>query len=294
MISANTKLIAIVGPTGSGKTELAIGLAERFNGEIVCADSRTIYRGMDVGTAKPTRDEQLRVRHHLLDVVDPGETLNAATFKLLAEAAIEDIAGRGSIPFLVGGSGLYVDAVLFDYQFPPESDEVRRLELEAMSGDELRELLAAEDPEAYARIDVANRRRVIRALETVGQARMRSATVRDRTLVLGMGLNKEVVQEKIHRRIEKMLEEGLFEEIRKLGNKYGWESEAMSAVGYRGFEAVVLEQKSVEDWVAEFERGHIALVKKQLTWFKRNPAIVWINDAVEAEVLVERFLGQKS
>lgn len=290
MINPDVKLIAIVGPTASGKTDLALDLAERFDGEIVCADSRTIYRGMDIGTAKPTTDERARVPHHLLDVADPGERLSAGAFKALAEAAINDIWARKRVPFLVGGSGLYIDAVLFDYRFPEEADPEWRAQLEEMSDDELRELLAAEDPEAFVRVDLANRRRVVRAIETAGQAKGRSNTIRPRTLVLGTLVNKEIIQERIKKRIEKMLERGFFDEVRQIGTKYGWESEALDVIGYRAFKDAVLGNKTIDEAKEDFLRGDMTLVKKQLTWFKRNPAIHWLGSPAEAESLVWDFL----
>jgi len=285
-------LIIIVGPTASGKTALSLDLAERFNGEIICADSRTVYREMDIGTAKPTREEQARVPHHLLDVVDPGETLSAGAFKALAEGAIKDIASRGKVPFLVGGSGLYIDAVLFDYQFPAPADEERRKEFENLADLELRELLWAEDPVAAAQIDLKNRRRVIRALEIRGQVPGRSNEPRERTLTLGLGMNKNFVHSRIEKRIEFMLSKGFVEEVRRIGEKYGWESEALSGIGYRAFRDVVLGTKTVDEGVAEFVRGDRALVKKQLTWFKRNPTIRWLDNPNEAEVMVARFLAE--
>lgn len=291
MIDSKIKFITILGPTASGKTDLALDLAEEFNGEIVCADSRTIYRGMDIGTAKPTAHEQARVPHHLLDVVDPGEVLSVAAFKTLAEAAIIDIASRGKLPFLVGGSGLYIDSVLFDYQFPAEADPVRRAQLEAMTDDELRELLAAEDPQSFERIDLANRRRVVRALETAGQDRQRTPDSRMNTLVIGLGLNKEVVQKRVVQRVEKMLERGFIDEVRHIGETYGWESEAMSGIGYRAFRDVIVGTKTTEQATADFVRGDQLLIKKQLTWFRRNPAIVWLDEASAAEPLVRKFLA---
>jgi tRNA dimethylallyltransferase len=291
MIEQTTKLITILGPTASGKTDLALELAERYNGEIICADSRTIYRGMDIGTAKPTAEEQARVPHHLLDVVDPGETLSVAAYKTLAEAAMADITARGRVPFLVGGSGLYIDAVLFDYQFPAQADPVRRARLETMTADELRELLAAEDAAAYAVIDIRNRRRLIRALETVGQDRSRRATVRADTLVLGLVLNKEIMQQRIALRIEKMLAQGFLDEVRQIGTTYGWESEAMSGIGYRAFKDVIVGTKTIEAAAADIARGDMMLVKKQLTWFRRNPAIQWLEDPAAAEPLVRDFLA---
>lgn len=287
------KFIAIVGPTAAGKTDLAIGLAEEFEGEIICADSRTVYRGLDIGTAKPTFEERGRVPHHLLDIVDPGETLSVAAFKRLAEGAMAAIRDRGKVPFLVGGSGLYIDAVLFDYQFPAEADAARRAQLEGMSDDDLRELLVAEGPEAVERVDLANRRRVIRAIETVGESRSRRTVVREGVLVLGLALNKEIMHERIEQRVRKMLSQGFIDEVRIIGETYGWDSEAMSGIGYRAFKDVVLGAKTVDEGVVDFVRGDMLLVKKQLTWFKRNPAIHWLNDPAEAEPLVRTFLLSK-
>jgi tRNA dimethylallyltransferase len=285
-------IVAIVGPTASGKTALALDLAEKFGGEIVCADSRTIYRGMDIGTAKPTAQERARVPHHLLDVIDPGERLSAAAYKALAEEVISDIWARGKVAFLVGGSGLYVDAVLFDYEFPAEADSARRVELEALSDDELRELLAAEDAEAFERVDLANRRRVIRAIETAGQERSRSTKPGANVLMLGLTLNKEVAQKRIEQRVQKMLTEGFIAEVRTIGEAYGWDSEALSVIGYRAFRDVVLGTKTEAEGVADFVRGDMALYKKQVTWFKRNPAIRWVDDATQAEALVRGHLSR--
>jgi tRNA dimethylallyltransferase len=284
-------IIAIVGPTASGKTDLALNLAEKFGGEIICADSRTIYRGMDIGTAKPTKQQQSRVKHHLLDLIDPGETLSAAAFKTLAEAAIEDIWSRGKVAFLVGGSGLYIDAVLFDYQFPAEADPARRAELDGMTADELVELLAAQDPEALERVDLANRRRVIRAIETAGEGRSRASDMPGHAMALGLSLDKEVAQDRITRRVQKMLEEGFLQEVKAIGSAYGWESPAMSVIGYRAMKDVVLGTKSIGDGATECVQSHMALYKKQRTWFKRNSAIQWLKEPAEAEALVREFLA---
>ncbi len=285
------KFVAIVGPTATGKTELAIQLAQAFDGEVICADSRTIYRGMDIGTAKPTAREQVMVPHHLLDLVDPGERLSAAAFKKLAVAKISEVAARGKLPLLVGGSGLYVDAVIFDYEFPAEAAAGVRAQLDGMSDNELLEMLAAENPQAFERIDRSNRRRVIRAIETAGQERGRRSDVRPEILVLGTTLNKEVVQKRIEQRIDKMLGTGFIDEVRTIGETYGWENAAMEVIGYRAFKDYVLGTKTLEQAKADFAAGDMALYKKQVTWFKRNGAIKWVADAAEAEVLVREFLA---
>jgi tRNA dimethylallyltransferase len=249
---------------------------------------------MDIGTAKPTAAEQARVPHHLIDILDPGERLSAAAFKQLAEAAITEIAGRGHLPLLVGGSGLYADAVLFDYEFPAEADAARRSRLEQTPDEDLLQLLAAEDPEAFERIDRANRRRVIRAIETAGESARRRSDVRPQALVLGPSSNKEIVQERVTARVEEMLAQGFTNEVRTIGETYGWDSSALDVIGYRAFKGYVQGFKTLEEAKADFVRGDMTLYKKQVTWFKRNSAICWVGDAGEARSLVEKFIGADS
>ncbi|HEX3081621.1 MAG TPA: tRNA (adenosine(37)-N6)-dimethylallyltransferase MiaA [Candidatus Saccharimonadia bacterium] len=286
-------MIAIVGTTASGKTDLSLYLAKRFNGEIICADSRTIYRGMDIGTAKPTAEEQAEVPHHLLDVVDPGERLGAAEFKRLAGVAEREILARGRVPFLVGGSGMYVDAVLYDYDFPGASDAGLRAKLEQMGDEALRIRLRETDPEAYESVDLANRRRVIRALETAGQPRSKRSAVRSDVLALGLLLSKEIVQMRIEQRVEKMLSQGFIDEVRRIGEQYGWDSSAFDVIGYRAFKDVILGRKTPAEGAADFVRGDLNLYKKQVTWFKRNREIHWLGEDPQAEAvaLVRPFLG---
>jgi tRNA dimethylallyltransferase len=291
MSRARAKFVAVVGPTATGKTALGLRLAREFDGEIVCADSRTLYRGMDIGTAKPTAAERAEVPHYLLDVVDPGERLSAAAFKQLAEGALEDIAGRGKLPLLVGGSGLYADAVLFDYEFPGAADPARREQLEKMGNLALLELLASVDETAIERIDIANRRRVIRAIETAGEASSRRRSVVPQALVLGTMLSIEIVQKRIEQRIELMLEQGFLGEVSTIGETYGWDSPALEIIGYRAFKDVVHGTKTVAEGTADFVRGDMALYKKQVTWFKRNPAIKWVDSEEQAVGWVAEFLG---
>jgi len=285
------KRIAIVGPTASGKTNLAIELAEQFPGEIICADSRTVYRGLDIGTAKPSPAQRARVRHHLLDIVDPDTRLGAAEFKRMALDAIDDIEARGKIPYLVGGSGLYVDAVLYDYQFPLPAGPGEREKLDLLSTVELVERLELVDPEATETVDLKNRRRLVRAIETAGQSRSRRERVSSGWLVLGTLMNKNVAQTTIAARVKKMLEEGFLDEVAQIGTKYGWDSPAMQIIGYRAMKGVVLGHKTRDEGIAEFVRGDIELFKKQLTWFKRNTDIVWVETTQQATARVREFMG---
>jgi tRNA dimethylallyltransferase len=285
-------MVVIVGPTASGKTALSLDIARKFDGEIICSDSRTIYKGMDIGTAKPTPQEQNGIPHYLLDVVEPNQTLTVAEFKRLAVRAIEDISGRGKLPIMVGGSGLYADSVTFDYQFPPQANIAQRAELDALGNDELVTRLSDVDPEAMQRVDLANRRRVIRAIETAGVGKSRRENIRANTLMLGIRLNKEVIQDRIERRIQIMLEEGFIDEVRRVSKRYGWECEALSGIGYRAFRGVVEGTKPVEVGMAELAHDHYLLAKRQMTWFKRNPAIRWLDDPHEGVRLVSEFLNE--
>jgi tRNA dimethylallyltransferase len=285
------KVVAIVGPTGSGKTSLSIELAEEFNGEIICADSRTVYRGMDIATAKPTRREQKSVPHHLLDVAGPGETVTAAAYKQMANAALNDVVSRGRLPFMVGGSGLYIDSVLYDFQFPPPADAEARRVLDGMELEELGRLLESRDAATYETIDRKNRRRVVRAIETAGQEKSQSRHVRANTIILGLTMSKEVARERLSVRLQEMFDNGLVDEAMKIGNSYGWDHPAVSAIGYGALKGVFEDVKSIEEARDEILSSSLAYYKRQMTWFKRNPDITWLTSDDEARVILRSFLG---
>ena len=287
------KLVVVLGPTASGKSDLAMQLAQKYNGELICADSRTVYRGMDIGTAKPSDEDQTAVRHHLLDIVDPGEAFSAAEFKKLAEIAIRDISARGKLPIMVGGSGLYIDAVLYDYNFSKSVDPAERSRLDILTDEELvrefNEDYGDDAIELVAR-HRNNRRRLQRYLEMKEINNHRNINIRPQTLVLGITLNKSIIQERITQRAIKMLDEGIIKEVETIGNTYGWQSEAMTGNIYRIFSEVVNNQKNIDDALAKFIRSDMKLVKKQLTWFKRNKNIHWLENPSAADDLVTDFL----
>ncbi len=268
-------LIVIVGPTASGKTSLAIELAQKYNGEIICADSRTVYRYMDIGTAKPTKAEQALVPHHGIDLVEPGERFTVADFKTYTEQKIEEVRGRGHVPFLVGGTGLYIDAVLYDYKFGGRADESMRQKLENKSLDDLYNYCKTNNitiPE-----NDKNKRYVIRAIEQHGSRPSRQNTPRQDAVIVGIATDKEVLRSRIAGRAEHLFEDGVVGEAKLLGEKYGWKSEAMTGNIYRlvheflqgAYDEAELKQRFVySDW-------HLA--KRQLTWLKRSSDITWLS-----------------
>lgn len=279
-IPSELPLIVIVGPTASGKSATAMRIAEEFGGEIICADSRTIYKGMDIGTAKPSRQDQQRVPHWGIDLVEPGARFTAADFKYYAKQKVQEIRERGRIPMIVGGTGLYVDGLIFDYEFGAPEPELRK-KLEALSLDDLIEYCGNNNvtlPE-----NLQNRRYVIRAIEQKSINIKRLEAPIAHTLVVGIATERDVLKDRIAARSEQLFEQGMVEEAKKLGKKYGWDSEAMTGNIYR----LVKQFEDGEFDEAELKTRFITsdwqLAKRQLTWLKRNPFIVWksLDDAYE-------------
>ena len=267
-------LVVIVGPTASGKTSAAISLAKEFGGEIICADSRTVYKGMDVGTAKPTTEEQAGIPHWGLDLVEPGEYFTAADFKEYAQAKIAEIRARGHVPFLVGGTGLYIDAILFDYQFGPAADPEKRIELEKMSLEELHEYCRKNNislPE-----NVLNKRYVIRAIEQKSINTKRRTEPIDNCIVVGISTNRAELRTRIVKRGEQIFDSGVVEEATLLGKKYGWENEAMTGNIYPIVRSYLKGRMSYSEMVDKFTILDWRLAKRQLTWLKRNKFIRWL------------------
>lgn len=281
-------LIVIVGETASGKSALAVQIAEKFGGEIICADSRTIYTGMDIGTAKPNNEDRERVPHHLLDVVAPNEPFTVADFKRLALEAIDDITSRGKIPLLVGGSGLYVDAVIYDFQFRAPADPALREQLQRLSVEELQQALL--DASIPLPTNPRNPRHLIRSLETNGQSAM-SAPLRPNTLLIGLSIERDKLVENVTKRVEAMFEEGLVDEVRVLIQKYGADALALQAPGYDAVTEYLNSDLDLEQTKERVARSHLQLAKRQRTWFKRNKSIRWCKTD-EAVDLVTTFLNK--
>lgn len=287
----NLPLVVITGPTASGKTGLAIRLAQEYGGEIICADSRTVYKSMDIGTAKPSRDEQAGVPHWGLDLVEPGEYFSAADFKRYAEQKIVDIRARGNIPFLVGGTGLYVDGVLFDYSFGEKADEGRRSELEQKSVEELQEYCVKNNivlPE-----NKNNKRYLVRAIEQKDAPNRGDLCPRSDAMIVGIATDRDVLRTRIFDRAEQLFEQGVVEEAKLLGKKYGWESEAMTGNIYRLVQRQLQGELTIDEVKDKFTTADWRLAKRQLTWLKRNSFIQWM-DLDSAEQYLRQRIVNKS
>lgn len=267
-------LIVIVGPTASGKSNVAIELAEQYGGEIISADSRTIYRHMDIGTAKPSAEDQARVPHWGLDIVEPGESFSAADFKRYAVEKIAEIRSRGHVPFLVGGTGLYVDAVVFDYQFGRAANPEEREKWEGMSLEALHKYCIRNNiplPE-----NSQNKRYVIRAIEQQGVSAKRSKNPIDNTIIVGIATDREQLRERIHMRSEHLFDDGVVDEAKRLAGQYGWDSEAMTGNIYRLARDFLDTKISLDEFKKRNETADWHLAKRQLTWLKRNEHIEWL------------------
>ncbi|HTH71816.1 MAG TPA: tRNA (adenosine(37)-N6)-dimethylallyltransferase MiaA [Candidatus Pristimantibacillus sp.] len=287
-IANDPSLVVIVGPTASGKSALAVNLAKRFNGEIIAADSRTVYRGMDIGTAKPSMNDRTAVPHHLLDIVNPDDSFTVADFQRLAKRAVVDIAARGRVPFLVGGSGLYIDAVIYDFGLRPAADPAGRAELQKLSVDELQERIL--DKGIALPFNKRNPRHLIRTLETGGLTPVKG-NLRSNTLVIGLDADKEDLEVKIAKRVSAMVDAGFVEEVRRLAARYGWDSPALQAPGYRSFQEYIGGTVSLEEAKRLFVQRDLQYAKRQKTWFKRSSDIHWISNPEEAVDLVTTFLN---
>lgn len=266
-------LIVIVGPTASGKTGLAIELAQRFDGEIICADSRTVYEGMDIGTAKPSKVEQANIPHWGLDIAKPSERFTAKQFQTYVQSKIVEIRERGKVPFLVGGTGLYVDSIIFDYSFPRPLNTSERARLEALPKEELYRYCIKNNIELPE--DDKNKRRLIRAIADPERNYHKRTVPIDRTIIVGIATNKPILEQRIEQRTEQMFEHGVVEEATKLGKKYGWEAEAMTSNVYRSIRPLLEGTSEIGAVKADFIIRDKQLAKRQMTWFRRNPYIEW-------------------
>ena len=284
-------LIILTGPTAAGKTGLSIELAKRTGGEIISADSMQVYRGMDIGTAKISREEMQGVPHHLIDILDPRESFDVTLFQKLAGEAAEDICSRGHIPILVGGTGFYIQALLYGIDFTEEQDETLRNELELLSETEegrkeLVERLRAVDPDAFNTIHPNNIRKVIRALEFFmlhnspisrhnENEHKKEAVFDSRYFVLDM--DRAVLYERINKRVDLMLEQGLVEEVKGLRDQ-GLDGSyvSMQGIGYKEILEYLEGKTGLDEAVEKIKQNTRHFAKRQLTWFRREKNVIWL------------------
>ncbi len=291
------KLLAIVGPTASGKSALAVRLAKKFNGEVISADSRQVYKGLDIGTGKITKKEMSGIPHHLLDVASPKRQFTVVQYQKLASRAIRDILKRGHLPILCGGTGFYIDAVLYGNSFPAApADRKLRQKLQKKTAAELFSELQELDPKRAATIDSKNKVRLVRALEivlTTGQP-VPELIPRRKTydaLELGIVPPSEELKKKINSRIQKWFKQGLLKEIAELRKDgLSWKRLDQLGLEYK-YPAMFLKNKiDRKTMVQQTETGTWRYAQRQMTWFKRDKEIRWLKNEREAERLVRNFI----
>lgn len=292
------KLIVIAGPTASGKTALSLKLAKKFNGEIISADSRAIYKKLNIGTAKPTAVERKIVPHHLVNVIEPNKILTLAQYKNLAISHIYNITSRTKVPFLVGGTALYIYSIIDNWQIPevPPNKKLRA-KLEKQSTEKLYQKLLKKDPEVKNFIDPLNKRRVIRALEVVTATKKPFSEQRKKgqplfdILVIGVKKTPNKLKKMIALRTKKMLKAGLIKEVAKLLKQgYSPTLPALSSIHYKEIIAYLQKKISLPEATKLINKNNEQLIHHQLTWFKRDPRIKWIKNHGEAEALLQKFL----
>ncbi|MCL2546255.1 MAG: tRNA (adenosine(37)-N6)-dimethylallyltransferase MiaA [Oscillospiraceae bacterium] len=277
-------VIAILGPTASGKSALAMQLACKHNGEIVSCDSAQIYRGMDIGTAKPTRQDRAEIPHHMLDIADPRESYTAARYADEALQCIEDIRQRGKAAVVCGGTGFYWRSLYRGLSDAPKGDLALRARLDLHDGQDLHDRLAVVDPVSAANIPVNNKRRVIRALEVFELSGKPLSSFeahgapRFDAEVLALRCDRAVLYDRIERRVDAMIESGLLDEIRGLlDNSVSPSSQAMQAIGYKEFIGVIQNKLPLEEAVSQCKQNTRRYAKRQMTWLARENDMRWID-----------------
>lgn len=284
------KVIVICGPTASGKTTLSIQLAQKINGEIISSDSMQIYKDMNIGTAKPDQQEMQGIKHYLLDFVEPNQRYSVADYKKDAENAIEDILQKGKVPIIVGGTGLYVDSLIYGIEYPNiEFDENYRKELERRVEKEGLEKLYEKakkiDPQAMKKISRNDQKRILRVLEiynatgktkTEQEIESRKNEVKYDYRVFAINIDREKLYDRINKRVDVMIQKGLIEEVENLLKKYNEFPTAMQGLGYKEVVEYIQGKVLKEDMIENIKRESRRYAKRQITWFKKNKQTIWI------------------
>ena len=305
------KLIVLIGPTAVGKTKLSIELAKQFNGEIISGDSMQIYKAMDIGTAKITPDEMAGVPHHLIDIKEPDEGFSTAEFQELVRKKIEDISSRGKLPMIVGGTGLYIQSVIYDYHFTDApSDPTFRSQLEKQAEergpDILHEELKKADPESASRIHPNNVRRVIRALEIIHCTGKTAGELQEHqspellfdTALIGLTMDREQLYNRINMRVELMIHQGLLDEVKYFYDKGLRDCQSIQAIGYKELYEYFDGKISLDEAVENLKQNSRRYAKRQLTWFRNKMNVEWFdmsgsNDAEKKFAEISKFIEGK-
>lgn len=280
------KIVVVAGVTGLGKTKLGIELANKFNGEIISADSVAIYKELNIGSAKPTQEEQAQAVHHMVDVLDVNASYSVAEFQSDARQLIDDIIKRGKLPIVVGGTGLYINALIHDYEFEEEDTKHDNL-FEDYSNEELYAMLLVKNEEAARLTHPNNRKRVIRALSRTQHNNKGQNPIYD-ALVFFIQSDRETIHNRINTRVDKMFKNGLLEEVKSLHQKYPdfFSFQSTQSIGYREFKDYLEGELKLEDLIELIKRNTRRFAKRQITWFKNKTNSIWI-DAKEPSATID-------
>lgn len=291
------KILVILGPTASGKSDLAVKLAKKYNGEVISADSRQVYRGMDLGSGKITKKEMGGIPHHLLDVVSPKKTYSVAEYQKTAHQIIKEIIKRKKLPIIVGGTGFYIQSIVDNISLPevPPNTKLRK-ELEKKSVSELFKIIKKLDPKRSKTIDAKNPHRLIRAIEIakfLGKVPKLKKEQKYNTLEIGLKIDMAILEKNITNRLQKRLKKGMVAEVKKLHDSgVSWKKLESFGLEY-GFIACFLQSKiSKQEMISSIKTESLKYAKRQMTWFKKDQRILWLSDPKEIEKIITNFLSK--
>ena len=291
------KVLAIVGPTAIGKTDFGIKCANTFNGEIISGDSIQIYKGLDVGSAKPTKEELSQAKHHLIDIKEPTDTYSVKEFQDLGREKINDIYKDNKLPIIVGGTGLYIKALLYDYKFF-EEDEIDN-QYEDLSNEQLYNLLKEKDPKALESIHINNRKRLVRALNVFEKHKKGISEIKQEQehkpiydcLIIGLTASRETLYNRIDKRIDLMIKDGLIDEIKNLLEKgISFDNQCMQGIGYKEFRDYFENNKSLDECIEQVKTNSHHFAKRQYTFFNNQMNIEWFEDKDLALERIKQWL----
>lgn len=292
------KVLVIVGPTASGKSAFGIECAKAFNGEIISGDSIQIYRGLNIGSAKISQDEMSNIKHHLIDIKDANETYSVKEFQERGRSLIEEISLKNKLPIIVGGTGLYIKALLYDYVFFDEEEKDNPYD--ELSNVDIYDVLSKEDPASLEKIHINNRKRLVRALNVLRKHKTGIADIASKqehkllydAKIIGLTLDRESLYERINMRVDTMIDEGLLEEIQSLlDSGINFSNQSMQGIGYKEFKEYFNGEKSLDECIASVKSNTKHFAKRQYTWFKNQINLNWYEDKDSAKKDIEEWLN---